>query len=359
MIFNFSLCVSLGISLCISLLMSSTIGASKITLDNNLNNNLDIKYLNILSLPLKNNQIPMFSDLYLYQNLTTNKNEFISISDRGNSYKKKIDIKKKFFPKIYTLDDNFNLISIIDLQLPDYHFSIFNIDTINPEGIIKINNTLCIILDEYLSSLTYVDCQSGNIIKRYLSKTSASINFGQNFIQPISYPIYEYLPYQSNLRFNKGMEAISYDRNNNILYYMFQSIPSNTKKILFVRIDLEKDYSIIQDNINTFDYLTKLSDYRKLDNNIKLDKIKIKISSMTFYLNDIYVAETYKNILIIYKLDMKKNKINKIKKKIFFSYVFPKEEKIEGLVIDEQYIYLGIDTDFLPFEYNLIKIKYT
>ena len=49
----------------------------------------------------------------------------------------------------------------ISIELPDNSFSIFKLDTINPEGIIKINNKLCIISDEYYSSLVYINCTSG------------------------------------------------------------------------------------------------------------------------------------------------------------------------------------------------------
>ena len=113
---------------------------------------------------------------------------------------------------------------------------------------------------------------------------------------------------------------------------MYQSEPVDSKKILFVKINLNEDYEKSDENFNSN---------------------QVKISSMSIFNNNIYISETYHNILSIYKININKNKINK---KLYFRYVFPKEEKIEGFAMDEDNIYLGLDTDFLPYKYNLIKI---
>ena len=104
-----------------------------------------------------------------------------------------------------------------------------------------------------------------------------------------------------------------------------------------------------------------MSDYKNIYPNLKSsdkEKIKnIKISSMTFYNDDIYFAETYLNVLNIYKLIIKR-KHNFIEKKLFRQYVFDKKEKIEGFAMNDKYFYLGIDTDFEPYLYNMIRINY-
>jgi hypothetical protein len=305
----------------------------------------------------------IFNDLFIYINETTGKKEFISISDRGNTYLKHISLEyQNNNPKIFTFDDKFNMISSVEIQIRDKYYSVFNIDTINPEGIIKINNELCIISDESHDSLVYIGCQNGTIIKRYLPKTVS--DYDKKFKSKVSYLISYILPNQKNSQENKGIEAITYNKEKNRLYYMYQSEPVDSNKILFVKINLNKDYSIDEKKIKTYDYLINDSDYEKLDK--KLDKKsdknfnsndqkKVKISSMSIFNNDIYISETYHNILMIYKINIDKK--NKIKKKLYFCNVLPKEEKIEGFAIDEQNIYLGLDTDFLPYKYNLIKIK--
>jgi hypothetical protein len=323
-----------------------------------------IEYLNINSPMIDNKPMSIFNDLYIYINETTGKKEFISISDRGNTYVKHISLDyQNNNPKIFTFDDKFNMISSVELQIRDKYYSVFNIDTINPEGIIKINNELCIISDESHESLVYISCQNGNIIKRYLPKTVS--NYDEKFKSQVTYPISYILPNQKNSQENKGIEAIAYDKENNILYYMYQSEPVDSNKILFVEINLNKDYSIDEKKIKTYDYLISDSDYEKLDkksdkNFNSNDQKKVKISSMSIFNNDIYISETYHNILMIYKINIDKiniDKKNKIKKELYFSNVFPKEEKIEGFAMDKQNIYLGLDTDFLTYEYNLIKIK--
>jgi hypothetical protein len=225
------------------------------------------------------------------------------------------------------------------------------LDTINPEGIIKINNNLCIVSDEIHYSLVYINCTNGKILYRYLPTNSKYL---KNIKLDLSYPVIKILPYQKNPQPNKGIEAIAYINTYNKLFYMYQSVSMDSDKILFVEIDLNKKYLI--KNINTYDYKIDEYVYKKKINNFKTNDIKnVKISSMSSYNNNLYVAEVYKNILNIYRLNKKDSNLDK---KLIFNYSFINEEKIEGFVIDNKYFYLGLDTDFLSFDYNLIKIEH-
>ncbi len=374
---------------------------------------INVEYYNIhINNPYNetNNGFPIFGNIYKYND------QIISVSTTGNIYSSYINKSEVSYPHIFTFNNTFHLISQTKIDIPDKHFSVFNMDSHIPAGIAKINNNLCIISDNQQSSLIYLDCSTGKIFKRYFS-TLSRFSLKHN----LTYPSYNILPDQPYQQNSAGLGPLTYNNLTNKLYYIYSSEPTILTNLNFVELSLDKNHNIF--DIKTYSYNITLDDFIKFKSDpikssdksnkpiyrtngskpvktkptepeptkskpteLKSTKPKptetaaeklihqdstpiITIPSLTTYNNSIYSMEIYNSTLIIYKLDMinvadpiYKSNTGQITKSIFYTCVNNFSNNFSNnfntMTFDDKYLYLGIDTKFLQFEFNLIKIKY-